>query len=204
MATKVGVTSRGQQQESMTRANNAIDGILANAAFDDKRLRLKKTYKTAKKQADLYGSRVTARADRYAKGAESLSGLSGTINEQNRQAKALSEAWEQAQKKNATAWQEEFNSKPKFQNLNNKQRQKAWTDYYERKAQALPEYGAYQRVAGQSKATSAQYKSRQGSLDAQRARYESMVKQQKRAYDRYSKAVKAYNRFTTYVPYRPA
>ena len=204
MATKVGVTSRASRAESMTRANNAIDSILANAAFDDKRLRLKKQYKQAERRAKSTGARVTARAESYSKASEGLGGLVTGINATNKQAQAVADQWEQAQKKAQDQWQKDFLAKPKFADLTGKKRQKAWGEYVTRQAKRLPEYNAYQDLVKQGKIGQARYESQQSAVAQQKARYEAMVKQQKRAYQQYNKAIARYNRFTTYVPYQPA
>lgn len=188
----------------MRTANEAIDGILANAAFDDRRLRLKKQYKAAERQAKLLGARVTARAENLTESTSNLTGLVNTINSSNKQVQAAATAWEQAQKKAQAQWQEEFLSKAKFNDLGKKERQKAWEEYVARQAKRLPEYNVIRDLQAQGKINQSQYTTQAAAVAAQRERYEGMVKRQKQAYRRYEQAVARYNKFTSFVPYRPA
>lgn len=203
MATKVGVQTRSGQPDHRG-ANNAIDSVLANAAYDDKRLRLKATTRKTKRQADLVGARVTARADRYTKGVSALTGLNQTMQYQNKQATAAAERWTQAQKRNQQQWQDDFNAKAKYADLKGKQRTKAWNEYYERQAKRLPEWGVIQNLQATGKANAATYGRQSSALAGDRAKYEAMVKRQKQAYNRYARSIKAYNRHSKFVRYQPA
>lgn len=200
-------------------ANEAIDSVLANAAFDQRSTNLRKQYKSAEREYKALSRRELARGRAYEKAGTALGSQSNVVTYQNKQVEAanqrmqqLQAKWQQEAAKQAATWQQEFASKPKYADLTKKQREKAWQEYYERQAKGLDIYQTdiktqqdiLRKLGGQAQSSYSAFQRQQAAVNAYKRRYEAMAKRQKQAYDRYEQSIRRYNRFTQYVPYRPA
>jgi len=219
MATKVGVTQRGAQKPDYGAANDAIDGILAKHSFDTKSRGLKRSYKQALKSYKQLSRREQAKGTRVEAMGTNLTGQSQSVEAQNKQATAaarqlevLQGRWNEQANKLRKQWGLDFADDRRYTDLNKKQRAKAWKDYQERKARQMPIYQNQiknqQQIANSlsssAQAGYSQYKKGSAAYNAQRKALTAAGRRKMAAYERYEGAIRRYNRYNTYVPYRPA
>lgn len=200
-------------------ANNAIDGVLATQSHSLKTDKLRKQYKKREFAYKMASRRVQARGDAVERTAEGLEGEAESIktrNAQIEQAKndltGLENEWKYKAEASTSQWQEEFNSKNKYRPekfKNDKQRNKAWQEFYEKRSYGMPEYRTYEAqralidrmIAGSNSARN-QYQVGVGRVESQTNRYKKGTQAAKRAYARYEAALGAYNAHNSYTPYQ--
>jgi len=199
-------------------ANEAIDSVLANAAFDQRVTNLRKQTKQAKRMYEVTSRRELARGRAYEAAGAGATGAAGAVTAQNAQVEAanrrldtLNKRWEEEAQKNLSTWSADFASKKKYADLQGKQRKQAWDDYYQRQARQLEIYRQIQQQEAIAKSLSARAESsystfqrQQAAVEAAKKRYESMSKRSKVAFRAWEAANERYNKFSNYVPYRPA
>jgi hypothetical protein len=199
-------------------ANEAIDSVLANAAFDQRSTNLRKKTKRAERQYKAISRRELARGKAYEAAGEVVTGAAGSTtyaNEQvaaaNRRLEQLNKRWEEQAEKQLAQWSADFAQKKKYADLQGKERKQAWDDYYQRKARQLDIYRQIQQQQAIAKSLDARaqssystYQRQAAALEAAKKRYTAMSKRSKVAFRAWEAATNRYNRFSQYVPYRPA
>lgn len=200
-------------------ANNAIDGVLASQSHSLKTDKLRKQYKKSEFAYKMSNRRVQARGDAVERTAEGLEGQAESIKTRNAQIEQakndlthLENEWKYKAEASVDTWQEEFNSKNKYRPekfKNDKQRNAAWQDFYEKRSYGMPEYrtteaqrALIERMIAGSNSARGGYQSGVNKVKAQTKRYKKGTQAAKRAYARYEAALGAYNAHNSYTPFQ--